>query len=100
MLGALGSALILGPILLTLNNASTVYVPPVTFQPVKQGAAVPAAAALPPFAEGSNPRRKISSSSPINRMARTPMVEGLDPGEYLVNASGADHAQDRAQFPA
>ena len=45
LVGSLASALLLGPILLGLNDSSTVYVPQLTFEPVAAGAAaaVPAA---------------------------------------------------------
>ena len=51
LIGALASALILGPILLRLNDQSTVYVPQSTFRPLRMAAQVDSAAlaALPAF---------------------------------------------------
>jgi uncharacterized oligopeptide transporter (OPT) family protein len=38
LIGALASALVLGPILLRLNNAATVYVPRITYEPLTEAA--------------------------------------------------------------
>jgi putative OPT family oligopeptide transporter len=88
LVGALASALLLGPILLKLNNASTVYLPQATFTPIENGAAVDAAA-LPLFGAGQKyvpPNSRLLS----NRGDTTswPQVEGLEPGEYLVSDAG------------
>src|SRR6185295_8291426 len=53
--GALASAIALGPILLVLNNASTVYVPRTTFAAVSQKVATPAGVPLQPYDEKSKP---------------------------------------------
>ena len=90
LIGALASALVLGPILLKLNDSYTVYVPAVTFAPVAQDVAGkdlgPAAAALPPFAEGIKPEPrdfKILKSEGTEQQ-----IAGLGAGEYLVNEEG------------
>src|SRR5439155_8570315 len=49
LIGALGSALILGPILLRVNDAATIYVPSITFQKINQGKQAPAGAPLSPY---------------------------------------------------
>ena len=53
LVGALASALILGPILLRLNDQSTVYVPQTTFRAMQNGQQIDsaAAAALPAYTE-------------------------------------------------
>jgi putative OPT family oligopeptide transporter len=89
--GTLASALALGPILLVLNDSYTVYVPPTTFQKVVAGATplrVPAAN-LPVFQETLKPDTTGQYRILKNEKgAVTPMVHGLDPGEYLVNEGG------------
>jgi len=87
LLGAFASALILGPILLTLNNASTVYVPATTFEQVKDGATVPAAS-LPPFAETVKPAPEDFRLFLNQPNGPQPMIDGLAPAEYLVNGAG------------
>jgi putative OPT family oligopeptide transporter len=89
--GSLASALALGPILLVLNNASTVYVPAMTFEKVVEGATPPRiqAANLPPFNEKLKPdtsghyRLLKNEKGGVNSI-----VPGLEPGEYLVNDAG------------
>jgi putative OPT family oligopeptide transporter len=81
LVGALASALVLGPILLKLNDAATVYVTPVSFEHV---AATPLSAerfaALPPY-QGVEPQEKAAY-----RKLRLTTTEGsLLPGEYLVD---------------
>ncbi len=89
--GSLASALALGPILLALNNAYTVYVPPTTFQKIEVGATPPRvqAAHLPPFQEKLKPdttghyRVLHNEKSGVNSI-----VPGLEAGDYLVNDAG------------
>jgi len=82
LIGALASALALGPILLKLNEAATVYVTPVSFEHVAEP--VPLAedryAALPLY-EGDMPMEKAEY-----RLVQFKEQEGeLLPGEYLVD---------------
>ena len=58
LVGAAASALILGPILLTLNNSATVYVPRISFEaPKKEFSINPAqAATLPAFTDQIKPK--------------------------------------------
>lgn len=88
LIGAFASALVLGPVLLTLNNSSTVYVPAVTFAAVPQDVAQielgAAAATLPPFAEGIKPEPRdfrILKSDPADQAQP---IAGLGSGEFLV----------------
>jgi len=81
LVGALASALLLGPILLKLNDAATVYVTPVSFEHVAQTTPLSAErfGALPKY-EGEQPQEKGEY-----RLLSLPTAEGaLLPGEYLV----------------
>ena len=92
LIGAFASALILGPILLRLNDAATVYVPAASWEAmrgnqVKLDATV--AGTLPPFsheipAPRGGPFRalKVEPNSPLPGQAR------VEPGEYLVDSAG------------
>ncbi|HEX2643873.1 MAG TPA: OPT/YSL family transporter, partial [Thermoanaerobaculia bacterium] len=104
LVGALASALVLGPILLRLNSASTVYVPRVIFEaPTGSPAAVdPAAAAtLPPYADRIQPPQ-AGRYGVLHYQAGSPIqVKGLEPGDYLVNrANGVVAYRLRQNFPA
>jgi len=103
LVGALASALALGPILLKLNDASTVYVPAITFAPMGKAMPLPAnisAGALPPFADTARPNepgnfRLLKNS--VNDAAT--MISGLDPGDYLVNDAGQIVYKVERNFP-
>ena len=101
LVGAFASALILGPILLLLNDSATVYVPRLSFEPATKAVMVDAtqAASLPAFTD------QIKPSAPGNyRVLKNdpaaPTVAGLDPGEYLVDASGKVAYKMEENFPA
>ncbi len=101
LIGALASALILGPILLRLNSESTVYVPQTTFKAVKDGRQLDAGtlAALPQFSETAKPAgggdfRLLKNEAGANTVA------GLEPGEYLVDGSGRIVQKVERNFPA
>jgi putative OPT family oligopeptide transporter len=101
LVGALASALILGPILLRLNDQSTVYVPQTSFKAVKEAPTVNAAsvAALPQFTETSLPAggghfRLLKNEAGANAVA------GLEPGEYLVDDTGRVVHKVERNFPA
>jgi hypothetical protein len=90
LIGALASALLLGPILIRLNDNGTVYAPRITFAPVEEG--VPAMEAggivsLPAYGEDVKPQAP-GNYRLLTRGADAPKVEGLGEGEYLVNESG------------
>src|SRR3954447_3427373 len=55
LVGALASALVLGPILLKLNENATVYVPPVTFQSTNKTIDAGTAAGLPRYSDPLQP---------------------------------------------
>src|SRR5207248_7347188 len=101
LIGAFASALILGPILLVLNDSATVYVPRLSFETATKAVMVDPgkAAALPAFTD------QIKPSVPGNYRvlkndAAAPIVAGLDPGEYLVDANGKVAYKVAENFPA
>lgn len=101
LVGALASALILGPILLRLNDQSTVYVPQTTLRNVQGGPQIDAAtlSALPTFHETTRPAG-IDGFRLLKNDAAAPAVAGLDPGEYLVDTSGRVVQKVERNFPA
>jgi putative OPT family oligopeptide transporter len=101
LVGALASALILGPILLRLNDQSTVYVPQTSFSAVAETRNVSPAslATLPQFTETARPGgggnfRLLKNEAGANAVA------GLEPGEYLVDDTGRVVHKVERNFPA
>jgi putative OPT family oligopeptide transporter len=101
LVGALASALILGPILLRLNDQSTIYVPQTTFRAVQNGKQLDGAAAagLPAFAETAQPPGG-GSFRLLKNEAGASVIAGLEPGEYLVDGSGKVVQRVERNFPA
>lgn len=101
LIGAAGSALILGPILLRLNDAATVYVPRTTFEPATTSIQVPAdqLSTLPAYNDDIKPP-KAGSYSVLNNEGQQPAVTGLEPGEYLVDGTGKVAYKVENNFPA
>jgi len=101
LIGAFASALVLGPILLLLNDSATVYVPRLSFEPATKSVMVDPgkASSLPAFTD------QIKPSTPGNyRVLKNdpgaPAVAGLDPGEYLVDGNGRVAYKVEENFPA
>jgi len=101
LVGAFASALILGPILLVLNDSATVYVPRLSFEAATKSVVLDPAQAgsLPAFTD------QIKPSTPgkyrvLKNDAAAPAVAGLDPGEYLVDGSGKVVYKVEENFPA
>ncbi len=101
LIGAFASALILGPILLVLNDSATVYVPRLSFEPATKSVLVDStrASSLPAFTD------QIKPSTPGNyrilrNAAGAGAVAGLDPGEYLVDGGGKVVYKVEENFPA
>jgi putative OPT family oligopeptide transporter len=101
LVGALASALILGPILLRLNHESTVYVPQTSFSAVTESVQVDSArlASLPAYTDSIKPKdggnyRLLKNEPGANA------IPGLDPGEYLVDDSGKVVQKVERNFPA
>ncbi len=101
LIGALASALILGPILLQLNDVATVYVARTGFATVKDGPQVDATvlATLPSYTDTARPAGggdfRLLKNEPDK-----PLVAGLDPGEYLVDGSGKVAQKVSRNFPS
>src|SRR6266496_192394 len=101
LVGAFASALILGPILLVLNDSATVYVPRVSFEPATQSVTLDStrAASLPIYSEQIKPTAPGTYRLLKNEVGAT-RVAGLDPGEYLVDNSGKVAYKVEENFPA
>ena len=84
---------------MTLNDASTVYVPATTFQEVKNGGTPPATASLSPFTEPVKPAAEDFRILVNQLNGPLPIVEGLAPGEYLVNGAGQIVYKISRNFP-
>ena len=97
LVGALTSALVLGPILLQLNKSGTIYVPRITFTATDKlvGAedavltlAPGASSALQPFTGEERPRQEGNYGVlQVSKSDKT-AVESLKSGEYIVDESG------------
>lgn len=83
MIGATASALLLGPLLLLLNNSSTVYVPVAQVAP---GLHAPASAHLDAPERLRGPQRDSDTNS--YRVWQKTDAAGAPPGRYLVDSSG------------
>jgi putative OPT family oligopeptide transporter len=94
--GALASALALGPILLKLNEAYTVYVPAATYSAVSQKVAAPAGVPLQPYDEKSKPNGTYRL---LTVTANAP-GENLAPGEYLIGDDGNAAYKVERNFPS
>jgi len=94
LIGALASAIALGPILMQLNSASTVYVPSTTFEPVTNSTLIDPAP-LPPYMGILQPptgRGYRVWNNPVPR-------SGLQPGEYVVDLYGTVRYRVLHNFP-
>ena len=94
LIGALASAIALGPILLRLNDAATVYVPSSTFEPVT-GQLFTNPVPLPPYKGGLQP----PTGNQYRLWNNTETRMGLTPGEYAVSVSGHISYRITHNFP-
>jgi uncharacterized oligopeptide transporter (OPT) family protein len=85
LFGTLASAVLLGPILLALNQAYTVYVPATTFVAIANPAPAPAGEPLQPFDDPAKPGPDLFR---LLRVSDKLPVAGLAAGDYLVNDAG------------
>ena len=83
LFGAFGSALILGPILLLLNNNATVYVPAAT---IASGLVAPAGTAFGPAEKLVGPQKNADTG--VYRSWQKADDVGGPAGKYLVDGSG------------
>lgn len=101
LIGALASALVLGPILLKLNNSYTIYVPSTTFEPIEKPVAVNDAVSLslPTYSGEEKPTVPGTYRLLKNEAGAATAVSELDPGEYLVDQSGNTVYKVQHNFP-
>jgi len=103
LVGALASALVLGPILLKLNENATVYVPPITFHSMSHDIPSSAVAGLGAYNESVKPpvpgNYRLLNNEPAAGQ-KTPPVAGLDNGEYLVDDAGHVSYKVERNFPS
>jgi putative OPT family oligopeptide transporter len=101
LVGAFASALILGPILLLLNDSATVYVPRVSYEPAKQTIMIDSAkvAGLPVYNDPIKPLVP-GDYRVLKNEAGTGAVAGLEPGEYLIDGAGKVAYKVAENFPA
>jgi OPT family oligopeptide transporter len=111
LVGTLASALTLGPILLALNDDSTVYVPRVSFESLQAGGGAGGAAAapaipvadlgrLPPYADGVRPPAGAAWRLLRVAPAEAGRRKDLGTGEYLVDGAGRVAYRVGHNFPA
>nr|MBA2340928.1 oligopeptide transporter, OPT family [Pyrinomonadaceae bacterium] len=104
LVGALASALVLGPILLRLNDGATVYVPRTTFEAVKGNVGqleTGLIGGLPAYGDDIKPNapgnyRAFSYAPGTGATA----IPNLDAGEYLVDEQGKIAYKVQRNFPA
>jgi OPT oligopeptide transporter protein len=103
LVGALASALVLGPILLSLNDSSTVYATRTMFIPVTENTGQLQSGVIPSlqaFNEADKPMQpgnyRVFKNDPKGPSA----VAKLDAGEYLVNDEGKIVYKVERTFPA
>jgi putative OPT family oligopeptide transporter len=101
LVGAFASALVLGPILLLLNDSATVYVPRVSFEPATSNVVIDPtkAGSLPAYTDELKPTT-AGDYRVLKNEAGAGAVAGLDPGEYLVDGSGKVVYKVEENFPA
>ena len=95
LIGALASAIALGPILLRLNEASTVYVPGISFEPVT-ATAYQNPAPLDHFTEVAKPPTGNDYRTWMNKTNE----HDLPNGEYVVNPYGQISYRVIRNFPS
>lgn len=101
LIGAFASALILGPILLLLNDSATVYVPRLSFEPATQAVTLDSSktSSLTAFTDPLKPSTPGNYRVLKNEAGATALA-GLDPGDYLVDDGGKVTFKVVENFPA
>ena len=94
LFGALASAIVLGPILLKLNDAYTVYVPATTFTRIDKQMPAPAGVPLQPFDEKVKPNGG-GAFRLLHVGSAAPGADGI-----ILSGTTGDHFQDRQEFSA
>ena len=93
LLGALASALVLGPILLLLNDNGTVYAKPTTFSKVEKEVKVDSARLVPYTGEEKPPiaGNFLLLENKVPTGEKKPEIKDLGPGKYLTDEIGRAH---------
>ena len=101
LVGAFASALVLGPILLLLNDSATVYVPRLSFEAAKSEVMLDSSktTSLVAFTDQIKPKTPGNYRVLKNEAGAT-AIAGLDPGEYLVDDTGRVTYKFVENFPA
>jgi hypothetical protein len=99
LIGALASAVVLGPILLKLNNSSTIYFPNTSFEAIENPVAVNDGVPLLAYSGEAKPTVPGTYRLLKNEAGATMAVSALDPGEYLVDQSGKAVYKVQHNFP-
>ncbi len=101
LIGALASALVLGPILLLLNDNGTVFATPTTFSKVEKELKVDASSLAPYTGEDKPPIagdfRLLENKVPAGE--KKPENKDLAPGKYLVDGTGKVILKIEENFP-
>ncbi|HEX8772034.1 MAG TPA: oligopeptide transporter, OPT family [Pyrinomonadaceae bacterium] len=103
LIGALASAIVLGPILLSLNDASTVYVPRTMFVQVTENTGqleTGVISSLQAYNEADKPKQPGNYRLFKNEATGAGALAKLDPGEYLINEEGKIVYKIERTFPA
>jgi hypothetical protein len=94
---------VLGPILLKLNDAGTVYAARTTFEPIENGVALQPNATeamnMTPYANQDMPSKPGNYRLLTVDKEKGQTVNGLDDGDYLLNESGQAVYKVRHNFP-
>ena len=96
LFGALASALLLGPILIALNDAGTLYVPATAYTAVTERIPAPAGVPLQPFDETTKPAGQMFR---LLHVGDKVPVSGLAAGDYLVGDDGNISYKVDRNFP-
>ncbi len=102
LVGALASALLLGPILLGLNDSGTVFAEPTTFSRVKDKEIMVDAAGLAPYTGEFMPPvagdyRVFENRAPEGQ--KDPVIGDIPAGIYLVDSTGKITYKVQENFP-
>jgi putative OPT family oligopeptide transporter len=101
LVGALASAVVIGPILLLLNDNGTVYAPSTTFSKVKDEVKLDPNS-LKPYTGEEKPANGLNYLYFENTVApgsKKPEVKDLTPGTYLVDETGKVVLKKEENFP-
>ncbi len=101
LIGAFASALVLGPILITLNDNGTVFATPTTFAKVRTDARIDGSS-LPPYTGAATPPAAGDYRLFENRIPegqKDPLNKDLTTGSYLVDSSGKVIYKIQENFP-